>query len=53
MAIMRTCPVFRADVVYEVSCVPCKCFDGQTTECKVISGKMKAHNEGGLIVVDK
>jgi len=47
----RICPVFRADVEYEASCIRCECFDAATTGCKVITGEMKARNENGVIVV--
>ncbi len=49
----RTCPVYRADVVYEASCVSCICFDSQTTGCRVITGEIKAHNENGVIVMEE
>jgi len=47
----RICPVYRADVVFEVSCVPCICYNPQTTGCKVITGEVKAKNENGVIVI--
>jgi hypothetical protein len=48
----RICPVYRADVVYESSCIPCVCFDAKTTACKVITGEVKAHNDNGVIIVE-
>lgn len=47
----RTCPVYRADVEFEQSCVPCICYDPATTGCQVIQGKVKAHaDQDGKIV---
>ncbi len=48
----RTCPVYRADVVFEASCVSCACFDPKTTSCRVITGEIRAHNENGVIIVE-
>ncbi len=48
----RTCPVYRADVIYEASCVPCVCFDPKSTSCRVITGEIKASNDNGKIIVE-
>jgi len=48
----RICPVYRADVIYESSCIPCPCYNAKTTGCKVITGEVKAHNKDGVIVVE-
>jgi hypothetical protein len=48
----RICPVYRADVVYESSCIPCVCFNPKTTGCMVITGEVKAYNKDGVIIVE-